>query len=327
MSAEEFFSSLKWVKEKIERKVFDSIIICGDFSYPGINWREYVGTSVDLNELNFIEKLEDSFITQVIDFGTFSSGNVLDLVLISEPERILEILKRPPLGDIMTAQIVLEFNFAIGFNKKVENKDKMKDLSFNTVSDNTYELMAAPFEETDWNSVLGDLGCEDLYIKFLEVYHKTCSGFIKPKREWKANGEAWLNYEVRNLIKEKNKLWHIRRRSRENSKKYKLLSKKLKTSTKNAIETYENSIANKSKKEPKLVYSYMKRKLDNKERIHFLRNEEGQVVTDRDLIANSLNDHFSSVCEIESKVEKMPNFEPRTDKILSIDLIMQKLCD
>ena len=118
-----------------------------------------------------------------------------------------------------------------------------------------------------------------------------------------------------------NKLWHIRRRSRENSKKYKLLSKKLKTSTKNSIETYENSIANKSKK----VNYYMKRKLDNNERIHILRNEEGQVVKELDFIANSLNDHFSSVFEMESYAKKMPNFEPRTDKILSIDLIMQKL--
>ena len=50
-----FFSSLKWVKEKIESKVFESVIVCGDFNYSGISWREYVGTSVDLNELNFIE--------------------------------------------------------------------------------------------------------------------------------------------------------------------------------------------------------------------------------------------------------------------------------
>ena len=51
-SAEEFFTSLKWVREKVESKVFDS-----------------------------------SFMIQVIDFVTFSSGNVLDLVLVSKPER------------------------------------------------------------------------------------------------------------------------------------------------------------------------------------------------------------------------------------------------
>ena len=93
----------------------------------------------------------------MIDFGTLTSGNFLDLVLVSEPERILEIIKRPPLGNIMTAHIVLEFNFAIGFNEKVENKDKMKDLSFNTSSDKTYELVTAAFEETDWNSVLNSI--------------------------------------------------------------------------------------------------------------------------------------------------------------------------
>ena len=88
-SAEEFFTSLKWVREKVESKVFDSVLICGDFNYSGINWKEYVGTRVNLKEADFIEKLEDSFMTQVIDFGTFSSGNVLDLVLVSETEIIL----------------------------------------------------------------------------------------------------------------------------------------------------------------------------------------------------------------------------------------------
>ena len=48
-----------------------------------------------------------------------------------------------------------------------------------------------------------------------------------------------------------------------------------------------------SKKESKLVYSYMKSYHDNKEMIHFLRNEDGQVVTDRNLIANTLKDHIS----------------------------------
>ena len=62
----------------------------------------------------------------------------------------------------------------------------------------------------------------------------------------------------------------------------------------------------------------MKRKLDNKERIFFLRNEEGKVVTYLDLIANTLNDHFCSVFVMESKEEKMLNFEPRTNEKLSI---------
>ena len=44
-------------------------------------------------------QVEDSFMTQVIDFGTFSSDKVLDLVLVSEPKRILEIFKRTPFLD------------------------------------------------------------------------------------------------------------------------------------------------------------------------------------------------------------------------------------
>ena len=68
---------------------------------------------VDLNELNLEEKLEDSFITQVIYFRIFSSSNILDLVLVSEPE----IFKWLLLGHIMTAHKVLELNLAYGFNE------------------------------------------------------------------------------------------------------------------------------------------------------------------------------------------------------------------
>ena len=66
--------------------------------------------------------------------------------------------------------------------------------------------MTTAFEGVDWKSALNDLGCEDSYLKFLEIYHVTCFSFIKTKREWKAKGEEWFNYEVRNLIKENDKL-------------------------------------------------------------------------------------------------------------------------
>ena len=69
----------------------------------------------------------------------------------------------------------------------------------------------------------------------------------------------------------------------------------------------------------------MKRKLDKKERIHFLSDEESQIFTNRVLIANALNDHFSSVFEMESKDEPMQSFESRTNEALIIDLILQKL--
>ena len=52
---------------------------------------------------------------------------------------------------------------------------------------------------------------------------------------------------------------------------------------------------------------------------------KGQILTNRDLTANDLNDHFSSVFEMESKDEPMQGFESRTNETLSIDLILQKL--
>ena len=79
--------------------------------------------------------------------------------MISELERISEIFKRfpkfqnemkfkrPPIGDIPAAHIVLKLNFAIDINRIAKHDDKLKDFSCNTASDQTYELIARAFVE------------------------------------------------------------------------------------------------------------------------------------------------------------------------------------
>ena len=69
LSAVEFFSSLKWTKEKIENKVFDSVIMCGDFNYfnyLGIYYNSFVlapfpflNRSRSKLESQFSQKLQD----------------------------------------------------------------------------------------------------------------------------------------------------------------------------------------------------------------------------------------------------------------------------
>ena len=70
-----------------------------------------------------------------------------------------------------------------------------------------------------------------------------------------------------------------------------------------------------SKKGPKLVYSYMRSKTNYKEQISVLRDDNNELVSERNEIAEILNDHFESISEEEDLTE-MPYFEIRTKERL-----------
>ena len=115
----EILTTIKRARNRVENGEYSSIIVFGDFNHPDINWtQEGVGTSDVGNEKLFIDSIEDSFLTQCVNFTTYrrieinSEGvkrekeSLLDLILTSEPERILEISKGPMLK-ILKADITL----------------------------------------------------------------------------------------------------------------------------------------------------------------------------------------------------------------------------
>ena len=132
----EILTTIKRARNRVENGEYSSIIVFGDFNHPDINWtQEGVGTSDVGNEKLFIDSIEDSFLTQCVNFTTYrrieinSEGvkrekeSLFDLILTSEPERILEISKGPMLGDTESGHYTLNLKFSIGTNEK-----KIKDI-------------------------------------------------------------------------------------------------------------------------------------------------------------------------------------------------------
>ena len=82
------------------------------------------------NEKLFKDSIEDSFLTQCVNFTTYrrieinSEGvkrekeSLLDLNLTRETERILEISKVPMLGDTESRHYTLKWKFSIGTNEQ-----------------------------------------------------------------------------------------------------------------------------------------------------------------------------------------------------------------
>ena len=84
---------------------------------------------------------------------------------------------------------------------------------------------------------------------------------------------------------------------------------------KKAIQNYEADLAENAKRNPKLIYKYIKSKQKVKESIRFIKSECREMLLDRTKIANELNSYFHSVFinEPELTDNRIPNFQLRTN--------------
>ena len=60
----------------VEKGEFGSIMVCGDFNFPGIVWSDDgdVESVFDSNCMMFIEGIEDAILSQYIRFPTFETS-------------------------------------------------------------------------------------------------------------------------------------------------------------------------------------------------------------------------------------------------------------
>ncbi|RMZ96781.1 hypothetical protein BpHYR1_040869, partial [Brachionus plicatilis] len=100
---------------------------------------------------------------------------------------------------------------------------------------------------------------------------------------------------------------------------YRVCTKNVRKSVKEAIKAYELIIISKAKDNPKLLYAYINNRQQTKESIRSIKSENGEIVTDRKEIASILNRQFKSVFIVDDDKE-MPEFNQRTHMVFEGDV-------
>ena len=131
-----------------------------------------------------------------------------------------------------------------------------------------------------WNKELSRLEVDDCYLKFLNSYSSLCESLIPEKRLKKSFGEQWMTYETRKSIKSKHQAWYRLKSCKKDlkseiKKNYKLTCSEFKKVLTGAKLKYENTLAGKAKKDPKLVYEYIRSKMGVKDQIRAMRKKMG----------------------------------------------------
>ncbi len=121
--------------------------------------------------------------------------------------------------------------------------------------------------------------------------------------------------ELKRLSHRKHELWHINKRSKWLNKNrvadFETTSKKLQDLTIKTVSEYEK-ITYRSKQNPKLINSYIRKKQQVRKHVKALKNAFGITIIEGQAITNELNNHYNSVFVNEVNEEQLSTFDNRT---------------
>lgn len=277
------------------RSVNNNTILVGDFNLPGINWNTY---EADRKGKLFLEALDSVNATQLINVPTHVKGNILDLVITTNQDKVvsadvLENLSKSDHNMILT-ELLLKTDSSLPTKKVFEWKkaDSAK--------------MCEGLSGINWIESFAGLNVANMWSQLKSKLLQLQDEFVPQKVVKKKNRLPWLNRDLVKLIRKKKRLYkqHKQDPSAERWENYKLCEKMVKKGVRNAKKNFEKHIAKTKGNGEKIFYSYINAKTKSKSCIGPLKDEDGKLVTDNLGMSNILNNYFGSVytCEDESTI-------------------------
>jgi hypothetical protein len=255
---------LKLLEEVSNMRCKDTIIV-GDFNYKEINWvNKSVQGRVDHPAATFFDTVNDLFLTQMITeptrYRVGETENVLDLVLTNSEDLIDEIRLRPPLGERGDHCVI---SFCVDLNIDVIRYGE----NFNFYKGN-YDIMREEIGKVDWESELANKSPNEAWVKFFTTISHLINKFV-PKRSGKVRkSQPWVNIEVKNAIRNKNKAWKAFKKCKSDQKWEEF--KKIRNETNRLVNdskvNFEQKIAQEIKTNPKQFWNYVRSKKRKKSR-------------------------------------------------------------
>ena len=241
----------------------NEICVMGDFNLPGLAWNDrYVTRNATPHERDFYNMFNDLGLIQIVGFPTFlSSGNILDLILLTEEDRYAALKFSQPFP--RCGHVIIQFDY-------VYNSVKKDETSRWDWARGNYPAITEAFFETDWDFEFSNVGFEEKCTKFCEIYIESIHDYIPRKSNRRQNQVPWMKKVPKNLIAERNNSWkrvlETRKRDGRRSDEYKMALRNYRTQVSNyemacvsQRNKYEYDLLMRSKRAPKAFYSYIRK--------------------------------------------------------------------
>ena len=283
------------------------IVIVGDFNLPSIKWD--LGDMSNLHasqfDMGFYSAFVRSGLEQIIGVPTiYPSGNVLDLFLTSDPQRVGDYNVLPPLPGCCHCPVIVSYVFQFCESRLDSVRFYNADRSW---ARGDYGLMAECLGGIDWQNEFHGLGVIDQYKVFLDILNPLIDIFIPKKANNATRRLPWSVNPPRSIIQARKMAWSEYKTSRgiygRSSplslacwSKFQDINLQVKKFSIMSQANYERSLADQININPKLFHSYLKhRKKIGRPSIGPLKLGNGILTDDPSSMSDAFLEAFSSV--------------------------------
>ena len=292
-------------------------VIVGDFNFSDINWDASTSTA---KSKQFLDTVNDLFLTQHIDFPTHKSGTMPDLVLSSDQSLILSTESVGILGssdhDMIFVNIKSPCNMK-GTEKASRNWPKAD-----------IEQLKSDINIVDWQSEFEGKSTEECWTFFRNTLEGAVDNSVPYNPPRKKGKPLWMNKNTLRKIRKKKKLWKNYRKSQEYEDylAFKKLENEVKKNVRKAKKDFEKKLAKNSKANPRSFYKYVNSKKSNRDNVGPLKCNNVIIDDDKNM-ADVLNNFFGSVFVKEdlNNVPEPMKINDTVPNLESLDITAEKV--
>ena len=136
-------------------------VIVGDFNLPSINWSHVEQLSISSKEMTFVDGCDSNGLVQLVNFPTHSSGNTLDLLLVSNPELVDRLFHADP--SVPSDHHVIGFDLIYNTTPYFPPRTPLNFRKMNCIA------IAEYLDAVNWRSLFSSCrNVNDMYLEFVD---------------------------------------------------------------------------------------------------------------------------------------------------------------
>ena len=294
------------------------VVIQGDLNLPSLDWsnespaRDYISPTDRL--------LYDSFLaaglTQMVSEPTyFPSGSILDLCLLTHPERLGQIEVHPPLPSCHHGVVIFSYTLQSSVTDIVQQDSTGGARHW---AKGNYRLISERLQEIDWETEFSGLDTQGMYTRFLEILNILVERFVPASDRDRVRKSPWQLNPPRSLLRDRSRLWQLYKDSRGTNgrsspstllawQNFVDINNQVKNFAISSQITYEKKIANMLKSDPKLFHSYLRHRRVGRPNIGPLKLGNGALTDNPLSMAECFVESFSSVFTVNEPANPEPH--------------------
>ena len=174
------------------------VLLLGDFNLPSLQWTDEDSTAGYLlpTDRLFLDVFTDIGLSQVVTESTnFPSGNIIDLCLLTHPERLGSVTIKPPLPQCSHGLVNVKYTFQMTVPEPSSITRRMWTRG-------NYRLIANRIHDFDWDSEFDGMGVQEMYDRLRCIIIALCKRYV-PESDRDCSKPPWTLNPPRFLLEKR----------------------------------------------------------------------------------------------------------------------------